>query len=102
MTIEIVTHDHEFFVDRISTENGTRIRKNISVHKSYDDALESKRKHSDFGAKMPRAPSVLQACKAALEHVQLLGSGQPSPYSNAELCTILGDAIDAGDGGKTC
>jgi hypothetical protein len=40
---------------------------------------------------------LLEACKAALGHVQILGSGQPSPYSNAEMCEILGEAIAKAD-----
>lgn len=98
--LEIELHDREFFLDRVWKEEGTNVRKNVSVHRNYDDALEAKRQHADMDAKMPRAPSLLGACKAALEHVQLLGSGQQSPYSHAELCSILGDAIDADDGGK--
>ena len=105
--MEIIMHDHEFFLDRIWTEpedsvcdKGRIIRKNISVHKTYDDALEAKRQHADKGEKIPCAPSLLQACKAALTHVQLLGSGQPSPFRNAEMCTLLGDAIDATEGGR--
>ncbi len=39
------------------------------------------------------APDLLAACKDALGHAQLLGSGQPSPLSNAELCEVLGAAI---------
>lgn len=39
------------------------------------------------------APELLEACRAALGHAQLLGSGQHSPYSNAEMCDILGAAI---------
>jgi hypothetical protein len=39
------------------------------------------------------APELLEACKAALGHAQLLGSGQVSPMSNAELCNLLGSAI---------
>lgn len=41
-----------------------------------------------------QSPPLLEACKAALAHVQLLGSGQPSPYSNAEMCEILGQAVE--------
>jgi len=39
------------------------------------------------------APDLLAACEAALLHAQLIGSGQPSPYSNAEICELTGAAI---------
>lgn len=44
------------------------------------------------------APELLEACKVALEHAQLLGSGQQSPYSNAEICEITGAAIAKAEG----
>jgi hypothetical protein len=36
---------------------------------------------------------LLEVCKIALAHMQILGSGQRSPYSNAEMCEVLGKAI---------
>lgn len=44
-------------------------------------------------------PDLLCACKEALIHCQLLGSGQVSPLSNAEMCEILGAAISKAEGG---
>lgn len=37
--------------------------------------------------------SVLETLREALVHVQLLGSGQSTYHSNAEMCIMLGDAI---------
>ena len=36
---------------------------------------------------------LLEALDAALVHVQLLGSGQKPVNSNAEMCTVIGEAI---------
>ena len=36
---------------------------------------------------------LLKALEQALIHVQLLGSGQKPVNSNAEMCTLLGDAL---------
>jgi len=37
--------------------------------------------------------SLIEAGKVALVHCQLLGSGQKTEWSNAEMCEILGTAL---------
>jgi hypothetical protein len=96
--LEIELHDGTFFLDRLWEEDGIWIRKNIASYRNYDDALEAKRFQFGVDARMSRVPSLLEACKTALMHVQLLGSGQPSPLSNSEMCTLLGDAIEQTEG----
>lgn len=39
------------------------------------------------------SPIMLEVLKKALLHAQLLGSGQESPYSDAEICEFTGAAI---------
>jgi hypothetical protein len=92
--LEVVMHDREFFLDMVSGEGGEPVRKTLSVHRTYSAALDAK--IAWYEAKLQDRPSdmLLAVCKIALTHIQLLGSGQPPPYSNAEMCTILGDAIE--------
>ena len=44
------------------------------------------------------APELLEACKGALAHAQLLGSGRKPCLSNTEMCEILEEAITKAEG----
>lgn len=63
----------------------------VNEYEANQSAIKQLTKERD--AEVLKNAALLGAAKAAMRHAQLLGSGQKSSFSNAEIVEIMGQAI---------